>query len=140
MARRRSRRLAASSAAPGRPKPPGSRVVPPRARCLLPGGRASGLVGMLAQRYNSQIRQNRHGPPNLAGPLLMSDPAIPDQPLSPRRPEHVPPPPEPAATSPRKALLIVFLVVVIDLLGFGIVLPLLPRYAKDYVAPLLGAT
>jgi MFS family permease len=34
--------------------------------------------------------------------------------------------------------MIVFLVVVIDLLGFGIVLPLLPRYGKDYVEPLLG--
>ena len=33
----------------------------------------------------------------------------------------------------RHALLIVFLVVVIDLLGFGIVLPLLPRFAEDYV-------
>ncbi len=33
----------------------------------------------------------------------------------------------------RAALLIVFLVVVIDLLGFGIVLPLLPRYADEIV-------
>jgi MFS family permease len=32
----------------------------------------------------------------------------------------------------KKALLIVFLVVVIDLLGFGIVLPLAPRYVKDF--------
>ncbi len=33
----------------------------------------------------------------------------------------------------RSALLIVFLVVFIDLLGFGIVIPLLPRIAKEYV-------
>ena len=37
----------------------------------------------------------------------------------------------------RPALLIVFLVVVIDLLGFGIVLPLLPRYAEDYIEPVV---
>ncbi len=34
---------------------------------------------------------------------------------------------------PKSALLIVFVVVFIDLLGFGIVLPLLPRYADDYL-------
>jgi MFS family permease len=41
-----------------------------------------------------------------------------------------------APTMPRahhSALLIVFLVVFIDLLGFGIVLPLLPRFAKEYI-------
>jgi len=37
------------------------------------------------------------------------------------------------ARSHRSALLIVFLVVFIDLLGFGIVLPLLPRFAKEYI-------
>lgn len=37
----------------------------------------------------------------------------------------------------RSALLIVFLVVFIDLLGFGIVLPLLPIYASDLLGPLL---
>ena len=42
-------------------------------------------------------------------------------------------PTAPTDRANRHALLIVFLVVVIDLLGFGIVLPLLPRYAKDYV-------
>lgn len=40
------------------------------------------------------------------------------------------------ARARRSALLIVFLVVVIDLLGFGIVLPLLPRYGKDFLEPL----
>lgn len=39
---------------------------------------------------------------------------------------------------PRSALFVVFLVVVIDLLGFGIVLPLLPLFATDYVKGLLG--
>jgi MFS family permease len=39
--------------------------------------------------------------------------------------------------SNRSALLIVFLVVFIDLLGFGIVLPLLPRYADTFLAVLL---
>src|SRR6204780_4813253 len=39
--------------------------------------------------------------------------------------------------SPRKAMFIVFLVVFIDLLGFGIVLPLLPLYGDKYVAAVL---
>src|SRR5271168_3580687 len=41
-------------------------------------------------------------------------------------------PPKPAASS-RSALFIVFLVVFIDLLGFGIVLPLLPLYGDEYL-------
>ena len=46
--------------------------------------------------------------------------------------------PVPAADTPapparKSALFIVFLVVFIDLLGFGIVLPLLPRYAETYL-------
>jgi len=36
----------------------------------------------------------------------------------------------------RSALFIIFLVVFIDLLGFGIVLPLLPLYAVDFLTPL----
>ncbi|MBO0696785.1 MAG: MFS transporter [Zavarzinella sp.] len=39
-------------------------------------------------------------------------------------------------TAPRSALLTVFLVVFIDLLGFGIVLPLLPLYAKNLLDPI----
>src|SRR3954469_20304131 len=39
------------------------------------------------------------------------------------------------APAPRAALLTVFLVVFIDLLGFGIVLPLLPRYADRLLEP-----
>ncbi len=40
--------------------------------------------------------------------------------------------PEPAHP-PKSTLLIVFLVVFIDLLGFGIVLPIMPRLAQDYL-------
>jgi MFS family permease len=46
---------------------------------------------------------------------------------------------EPVAGA-RSAMLIVFLVVFIDLLGFGIVLPLLPRIAKSYVSVVVGAS
>jgi MFS family permease len=46
------------------------------------------------------------------------------------------PPALPDATGARRALVTVFLVVVIDLLGFGIVLPLLPRLGDDYVRDL----
>src|SRR5438876_636472 len=42
----------------------------------------------------------------------------------------------PPPTSSKRALLIVFLVMFIDLLGFGIVLPLLPRYGKEFLEPL----
>jgi DHA1 family tetracycline resistance protein-like MFS transporter len=53
----------------------------------------------------------------------------------------VPPPPtspsDPAPAS-KSALVIVFLVVVIDLLGFGIVLPLLPRLGDVYVKDLFA--
>jgi MFS family permease len=40
----------------------------------------------------------------------------------------------PPAAKSRSPLFVLFLVVVIDLIGFGIVLPLLPRYAKEYEA------
>ena len=43
------------------------------------------------------------------------------------------------AKSNKFALLMVFLVVFIDLLGFGIVLPLLPIYGDQYVARVLPA-
>lgn len=42
--------------------------------------------------------------------------------------------PATAPTAPKAALLIVFVVVFIDLLGFGIVLPLLPRYAERFLS------
>src|SRR5437667_1686299 len=44
-----------------------------------------------------------------------------------------PPLPDAPPRSNRSAMMIVFLVVFIDLLGFGIVLPLLPRIAEAYV-------
>ena len=47
-----------------------------------------------------------------------------------------PTPPAPGAPSNRSALLVVLLVVFIDLLGFGIVLPLLPLYAEELLEPL----
>jgi len=53
-------------------------------------------------------------------------------------PEHATPPGERPASSNRSALMIVFLVVFIDLLGFGIVLPLLPRFADENVSALIG--
>lgn len=43
------------------------------------------------------------------------------------------PPTAAPPTAPRSAMFIVFLVVFIDLLGFGIVLPLLPRYADTFL-------
>ena len=45
----------------------------------------------------------------------------------------------PAPASNRSALFIVFLVVFIDLLGFGIVLPLLPLYATELLEPLFAS-
>src|SRR5437773_6323466 len=45
--------------------------------------------------------------------------------------------PEAAPTASRSALFIVFLVVFIDLLGFGIVLPLLPLFGDRFLAPLI---
>jgi MFS family permease len=51
---------------------------------------------------------------------------------------NLPPSPEAAtAASNRSALVIVFLVVFIDLLGFGIVLPLLPLFGRGYIQDLL---
>ncbi len=59
-----------------------------------------------------------------------------------KEPTALPAAPSPGAaapgSAPHRALLIVFLVVFIDLLGFGIVLPLLPRFAEDYVAGVVG--
>jgi DHA1 family tetracycline resistance protein-like MFS transporter len=51
---------------------------------------------------------------------------------------ETPLPPTPAPAS-RSALLIVFLVVFIDLLGFGIVLPLLPVLGEQYVTSVVGS-
>jgi DHA1 family tetracycline resistance protein-like MFS transporter len=45
-------------------------------------------------------------------------------------------PAPPAAKSNRSAMMIVFFVVIIDLLGFGIVLPILPRTGEEYLLPI----
>lgn len=52
------------------------------------------------------------------------------------QPPTTPPAHEPLPPASRSALFIVFFVVFIDLLGFGIVLPLLPLYATDLLKPL----
>ena len=72
------------------------------------------------------------GPPN---PSIQAEPPLQDGP-----PPAVPTDaPTVGGRSAKSALFIVFLVVVIDLLGFGIVLPLLPRYGELYVGSWLGA-
>src|SRR5262245_46653576 len=56
----------------------------------------------------------------------------------PLEPALEPAPPQlTGGTTPCAALLIVFLVVFIDLLGFGIVLPLLPRFGDEYISALI---
>jgi MFS transporter, DHA1 family, tetracycline resistance protein len=62
-----------------------------------------------------------------------------------RRPEAVemspqPVRPEEGVGAPRGALLILFLTVFIDLVGFGIVIPLLPLYAEDFGASPITVT
>jgi DHA1 family tetracycline resistance protein-like MFS transporter len=61
----------------------------------------------------------------------MQDPGSP-----PETTEAVATTPSASNTSARSALVIVFLVTFIDLLGFGIVLPLLPVYGSDIIGPL----
>jgi MFS family permease len=79
----------------------------------------------------------------------MADPSThprPDAAIQTQPTEAVPAAPGPdalATTAPavggqRSALAIVFLVVFIDLLGFGIVLPLLPLYGESYVSALFA--
>jgi len=65
----------------------------------------------------------------------MADSSIHTQPASPASP-----PSAPLNRSGKSALALVFLVVFIDLLGFGIVIPLLPRYGDRYVKVLLPST
>ncbi|HAY82815.1 MAG TPA: MFS transporter [Planctomycetaceae bacterium] len=48
--------------------------------------------------------------------------------------------PQSASTPPRGSLLVIFLTVVIDLLGFALVLPLLPLYARQYSVDETGIT
>ncbi|HEY7328788.1 MAG TPA: MFS transporter [Gemmataceae bacterium] len=67
----------------------------------------------------------------------MPDPSIQTQPTSSAIPSSLH---TPGGKSTKSALAIVFLVVFIDLLGFGIVIPLLPRYGDRYVKALLPST
>ena len=60
----------------------------------------------------------------------MADTASPVPQTTPLSPTAEPP----SAPASRSALFIIFLVVCIDLIGFGIALPLLPRYGKDFLA------
>src|SRR5437879_11130282 len=70
----------------------------------------------------------KNEPLNVANWSPMPNPN-PPPPAAPETPGGVAVP----ARSARSAMLICFLVVFIDLLGFGIVLPLLPRIAESYV-------
>jgi MFS transporter, DHA1 family, tetracycline resistance protein len=63
----------------------------------------------------------------------MPDPSIQTEVTS---PAFTPPTP-PSRSGTKSALMIVFLVVFIDLLGFGIVIPLLSRYGERYVNTLI---
>ena len=69
----------------------------------------------------------------------MADPSIQNSPGIVSQPDSSPPPDRPARRchSAARQLLIVFLVVFIDLLGFGIVLPLLPLIGDDYLKDLI---
>jgi len=66
----------------------------------------------------------------------MSDPSIQTQPTTPAISDPSLPP---SSSASKSALTIVFLVVFIDLLGFGIVIPLLSVYGDKYVSTLLGS-
>ena len=55
--------------------------------------------------------------------------------MEPTEPAGPPPPSSPPSN--RSALLIVFLVVFIDLLGFGIIMPLLPIYGDAFLQELV---
>jgi MFS family permease len=66
---------------------------------------------------------------------------MPDPTVEIQTPSSALPPPSDASfsgKSAKSALAIVFLVVFIDLLGFGIVIPLLPIYGEKYVSKLIG--
>lgn len=56
-----------------------------------------------------------------------------NRPVAHASPTSEPPPADRPASANKSALLIVFLVVFIDLFGFGIVLPLLPRYGREMI-------
>ena len=57
---------------------------------------------------------------------------MPDKPLD--YASSAMPAPEPDAPAPKGALLIIFMIVFADLMGFGLIIPLLPFYARQYAA------
>jgi MFS transporter, DHA1 family, tetracycline resistance protein len=65
----------------------------------------------------------------------MPDPSLETSPSSAIAPSPTPP----ISPGSKSALMIVFLVVFIDLLGFGIVIPLLSVYGEKYVSTLIGS-
>src|SRR5436305_10220650 len=54
--------------------------------------------------------------------------------VSPNSESPSPAPAPPAHLAPRGAMLAIFLIVLADLMGFGVVIPLLPFYARAYAA------
>jgi DHA1 family tetracycline resistance protein-like MFS transporter len=97
------------------------------------GGERALLVIAGERSYNTPMRIPPR--PTGDGPFreqTMADTASPPPQTTPSSPALGSPP----TTGSRSALFIVFLVVFIDLLGFGIVLPLLPLYGNSLLDPL----
>src|SRR5262245_6230029 len=99
---------------------------------LAPGGRGAGGEGASCSPLPSGERGARSGAGE--GSPAMQEPATTPSTAPPALDQHTP-----APQSNRAALFIVFLVVFIDLLGFGIVLPLLPLYAEGLLRPLFDS-
>src|SRR5215207_7484239 len=57
---------------------------------------------------------------------------MPDDTLDYASPAAVPP--EPDVAPPKGALSIIFMIIFADLVGFGLIIPLLPFYARQYAA------
>jgi MFS transporter, DHA1 family, tetracycline resistance protein len=72
----------------------------------------------------------------MADPSIQTNPASEDLP-SPAAGLVEAPLPQPISPASRSAMFIVFIVVFIDLLGFGLVLPLLPLYGDAYISQII---
>src|SRR5687767_14530129 len=59
---------------------------------------------------------------------------MPDEPLDYASPAPIAIPADADAPPPKGALLILFMIVFADLMGFGLIIPLLPFYARQYAA------